>query len=70
MRGNRPPPGEIAGYGRETVTCRDCGARPGYSCVEQAERWRTVCKARFADAAAEYVPRWKDADGQSGRAGR
>lgn len=64
MSGNRPPGGEIAAYAREYVTCRDCGARPASGCVEQAEAWRSVCKARFADAAAEYVPRWKDANGR------
>lgn len=64
VSGNRPPGGEIAAYGQDHITCRDCGAKPGYPCVEQAEAYRTCCKARFADAAAVYVPLWKDANGR------
>ena len=44
----RPPNDEIAEYGRECVACPECGARPGFRCVEQAEGWRTLCSARFA----------------------
>lgn len=57
----RMPSGEVAAYAQEHVTCRTCGATPGARCVEQAERWRTVCKARFADAASAYADIWRDA---------
>jgi len=53
---NGPPDGEIAVYARENTVCRDCGAKPGFGCVEQADRWRSVCKARFHDAAAIFAP--------------
>ncbi len=68
QRGKVPPNDEIAAYGTEHITCRNCGAKPGFACVEQAELWRTVCKEWFADAAAIYVPIWKKAqrEGQDG----
>jgi len=61
---NKPPNDEIAAYAQEYVTCRSCGAQPGLGCIEQADRWRTVCVDRFADAAAIYAPIWKDAHGR------
>jgi len=64
VSGQRPPSADIALYGQEFVTCPACGARPGAECIEQAERWRSICKARFADAAKAYVPAWKDANGR------
>lgn len=60
--GNRPPSTEIAAYAVGKVYCRRCKAQPGEPCIEQAEKWRTACRVRFADAAREYVPLWKDAN--------
>jgi hypothetical protein len=68
MSGRRPPGDEIAAYARENITCRNCGARPGFGCIDQAERWRTVCKGRFANAAAVYVPRGRTQPGGGGSA--
>lgn len=62
---HKPPNDEIAAYARDHITCRNCGAKPGFGCVEQADAWRTVCSARFADGAAVYVPLWKDANGRA-----
>lgn len=52
---------EIAAYATEFITCTNCGAQPGWRCVEQAERWRKVCVRRFADAAKVFVLQWKAA---------
>jgi hypothetical protein len=56
----KPPMDEIAAYARAHITCRNCAAKPGFPCITQADWWRTVCNARFADGAAVYVPLWKD----------
>jgi hypothetical protein len=60
----RPPDGEIAEYARDHVDCRNCGARPGFPCPAAQARGQLACPERFADAAAEYVPLWKDARGR------
>jgi hypothetical protein len=59
--GKVPPSSEVAAYAVEQITCRNCGAKPGSACVEQAESWRSCCSERFADGAAAYVPIWKAA---------
>jgi hypothetical protein len=58
--GNRPSSREVAAYASEHTYCRRCKAQAGAPCIEQEKVWQIVCKVRFADAAREYVPLWKE----------
>lgn len=55
-----PPSSEIVAYAVDRIACRRCRTRAGLRCVAPAKDWQTVCKVRYADAAREYVPLWKE----------